>query len=87
MLLGAHPIEAELQKRQLSILHGVISSENQCLQDLVERQLACSFNNVRSFFNLVSKVLPKYDLSTLNKVVTSNFTKLLWKKMYTKAFK
>ena len=86
-VLGALPIEAELQKRQLSLLHRVISSENQCLQDLVERQIACSFNNVRSFFYLVSKVLLKYDLPTLNKVVTSNFTKIQWKKMYTKAIK
>ena len=48
-LLGALPIEAELHKRQLSLLYNVIKSENKCLRDLVERQLACSFNNTRSF--------------------------------------
>ena len=85
MLFGALSIEAEIHKRQLSLLHGVISSENQCLQDLVERQIACSFNNPRSFFFLVSQVLTKYSLPMLSEIVTSNFTKLQWKTVYTKA--
>ena len=50
MLLGALPIEAEIHKKQLSILHAVISSDNKCLRSVVQRQLACSFNNEFSFF-------------------------------------
>ena len=50
MLLGALPIEAEIHKRQLSLLHAVISSGNKCLRDVVQRQLACSYNNEYSFF-------------------------------------
>ena len=37
-------------KRQLSLLHAVISSENEGLQSVVQRQLACSSNNESSFF-------------------------------------
>ena len=51
MFLGALPIEAEIHKRQLSLLHAVISSDNKCLRDVVKRQLACSFNNEYSFFS------------------------------------
>ena len=45
MLLGALPIEAELHKRLLGLLFAVLTSENRCLQDVVQRQLACSFDN------------------------------------------
>ena len=50
MLLGALPTEAEIHKKQLSILHAVISSDNKCSRGVVQRQLACSFNNEFSFF-------------------------------------
>ena len=44
MLLGTLPLEAELHKRRLSLPHSVVSSENECLKGLVQRQLDCSFN-------------------------------------------
>ena len=64
MLLGALPSEAEIHKRQLSLLHAVINSDNKCLQDVVQRQLACSFNNEFSF----STWLPKYLKSIVYKL-------------------
>ena len=36
MLLGALPIEAELHKRLLGLLYAVLTSENRCLQDVVQ---------------------------------------------------
>ena len=45
----------------------------------IQQRAACSF------FYLVSQVLLKYVLPTLNRVVTSNFIKLQWKNLYTKA--
>ena len=57
MLLGALPLEAELHKRRLSLLNSVITSDNECLKGLVQRQLACSFNVKSSFFNITSKIL------------------------------
>ena len=68
MLLGALPIEAELHKRQLSLLYAVLTSENQCLQEVVQRQLACCFDNVHSFFYIASQVLEKYQLPTMSKL-------------------
>ncbi|MCG8048963.1 MAG: reverse transcriptase family protein [Candidatus Thiodiazotropha endolucinida] len=85
MLLGALPIEAEIHKKQLSLLHSVITSDNKCLQDLVQRQLACSFDNVYSFFYSTAQVLVKYNLPTLNALYASDIGKLQWKAMCKKA--
>lgn len=75
MLLGALPLGAELHKRQLSLLHRVLV-KNECLKCLVQRQLACSFNNPNSFFSMVRNILDKYELPTLSQLVCSNLSKL-----------
>ena len=85
MLLGALPIEAELHKRQLSLLYAVLTSENQCLQEVVQRQLARCFDNVHSFFYIASQVLEKYQLPTMSKLLTTSISKLKWKHIYKKA--
>ena len=85
LLLGALPIEGELHKRLLSLLYSVIKSENKCLQDLVERQLACSFNNLHSFFNVAGQILLKYELPSLNELVISDISKFQWKRTCIKA--
>ena len=85
LLLGALPIEAELHKRQLSLLYNVIKSENKCLRDLVERQLACSFNNIHSFFHVVNQTLLKYELPSLSQTVVLDISKGQWKSMCIKA--
>ena len=85
MLLGALPLAAELHKRRLSLLHSVVSSENECLKGLVQRQLACSFNIQNSFFFIVSNILEKYGLPSLSQLVCSNYSKLQWKHIYVKA--
>lgn len=85
MLLGALPIEAEIHKRQLSLLYAVIFSDNQCLQKVIQRQLACAFDIVNSFFHIISQVLVKYDLPTVSQLLTSSISKLQWKSSYNKA--
>ena len=85
MLLDALPIEAELHKRQSGLLYAVLTSENRCLQDVVQRKLACSFNIGQSFFNIVSHVLGKYCLPSTSELLTSSTSKGQWKYMYKKA--
>ena len=85
MLLGALPLETELHKRRLSLLHSVVSRENECLKGLVQKQLACSFNIQNSFFFIVSNILEKYGLPSLSQLVCSNYSKLQWKHIYVKA--
>ena len=86
MLLGALPIEAELHKRLLGLLYAVLTSENRCLQDVVQRQLACSFDNTHSFFYIVSQVLDRYHLPTISQILTSSISKLKWKHTYKKSY-
>ena len=86
MLLGALPFEAELHKRRLSLVHSVINySENQSLKVIVQRQLACAFNNKNSFFHEVAEILQKYKLPTLCQLATCNQSKLQWKHICTRA--
>ena len=85
MLLGAPTLEAELHKRRLSLLHSVVSSENECLNGLLQRQLACAFNTQNSFFFIVSNILEEYGLPSLSQLVCSNYSKLQWRHIYVKA--
>ena len=66
-------------------LHAVISSDNKCLQDVAQRQLACSFNNEFSFFYMVAQVLEKYSLPTLSQLIASVIGKLQWKNIFKQA--
>ena len=66
------------------MLHAVIRSDNKCLQDVVQRQLACSFNNKFSFFYMVAQVLEKYSLPTISQLIASVIGKqdTYWTKSY-----
>lgn len=77
LLLGALPIQAELHKRQLSLLHSIVRSGNERLKSLLERQLTlrCS----KSFFCIAEKTLELYDLPCI--MEQQNFSKLAWKKL------
>ena len=85
LLLGALPLEAELHRKRLKLAISVINSENPTLKLLVQRQLACSFDTNNSFFNELSKILSQNNLPSLGQLFCSNFTKLQWKHMCTKA--
>ena len=85
MLLGALPLEAELHKRRLSLLNSVITSDNECLRGLIQRQLACAFNIQTSFFYIVSDILKMYGLPSLTQLVCKEYSKLQWKHIYVKA--
>ena len=67
------------------LVHRVIYSKNQSLKSIVQRQLACAFNNKNSFFHEVAEILQKYNILTLCQLVTSNQSKLQWKHVCTRA--
>ena len=85
LLLGALPLEAELHRRRLSLAISIISSETPTIRMLVQRQLACSYDNRNSFFYKLAKILQKYKHPSLGQLFCSIFTKLKWKHMWTKA--
>ena len=84
MLIGALPLEAELHKRQLSLLHSSITSKNASLKELVQRQLAYSFENQKSFFTNVRSILELYELPSLSQLVCSEISKIQWKQLCAK---
>ena len=53
LLLGALPIQAELNKRQLSLLHSIVRSGNVRLKSLLERQFTLGYS--KSFFCMAEK--------------------------------
>ena len=75
MLLGALPLEAELLKRRFGLLNSDITSNNEYLKGLVQRQLVCSFNVQSSFFFITSKILEEYELPSLSQLMCSSYSK------------
>lgn len=75
LLLGALPLEAEIEKRQLGLFYAVITSTNLTMQNLWKRQY--SLQHEGSFFKRIAKVLIKYNLPSVSEIL--NFSKETWK--------
>lgn len=75
LLIGALPIDAELEKRQLNLYHSVATSENSTLQELSKRQSI--IQNKESFFKRIFDILVKYNLPSLSEI--QQMTKDEWK--------
>ena len=50
LLLGALPVEAELHKRQLSLLYNILVSTNETIVELTKCQIAINLDNELSFY-------------------------------------
>ena len=61
-LLGALPIEAEIHKRQFSLLYNVLNSTNETVNELTERQIAVNLDNNLSYFSRIQDILHLYQL-------------------------
>ncbi|CAC5387119.1 unnamed protein product [Mytilus coruscus] len=81
MPIGAIPIEAELHKRQLSLLYSILVSENTKLRTLMERQLIVNSKNPESFFARVQEILQYYSLMPIHELIINLPTKFQWKKV------
>ncbi|VDI58072.1 Hypothetical predicted protein [Mytilus galloprovincialis] len=77
-LLGALPLEAELDKRQLSLLHSILTSENQNLKEILIRQYRLQVNQ-GTFLERTESILNKYNLPTIEEVWENTPTKINWK--------
>ena len=67
LLLGALPVEAEIHKKQLSLLHSILDSDNNRIKEVLNRQISVNFDNKDSFFYRVLKVLELYNLPDIEK--------------------
>lgn len=81
LLLGALPIEGELHKRQLSLLYGILNSENSNVKGILDRQFTVYDSDHDSFCGRVKDTLELYNLPSLDSLCEDRPTKLQWKKM------
>ena len=80
LLLGTLPIEAELHRKQLSLLHSILRGENRTLLDILERRLLPMNYNQESFFCKSQNLLNLYNLPNVETLKILLPTKLEWKK-------
>ena len=79
LLLGTLPLEAELHKRQLSLLYSLLTSSNETIYQLSERQIAINLDNDQSYYCRVEQILEMYKLASLTNIKTELTTKDQWK--------
>ena len=79
LLLGALPVEAEIHKKQLSLLHSILDSDNRRIKEVLHRQIAVNFDNKDSFFYCILKVLELYELPDIASLKQQLPTKTVWK--------
>ena len=79
MLIGAHPLEAELHKRQLGLLYNILICTNKTIPELSARQIAFNLDNNQSYFSKVQDILNIYDLLNLQCLSKSLTSKEIWK--------
>ena len=66
LLLGALPIEAEIHKRQFSLLYNILTSTNETVKELTERQIAVNLDNDLSYFSRIQDILSLYHLPSVD---------------------
>ena len=79
LLLGALPIEAELHKRQLSLLYNLLVSTNETIVQLNNRQIAINLDNTLSFYSRVHRTLNQYQLPSIQELQTEIPSREQWK--------
>ena len=76
LLVEALSMEAELHKRQLSLLFSVVSSNNATLQQLAQRAIGLHGMSHDGFFKRVSDTLDMYNLPNIRQLFECNPSKL-----------
>lgn len=85
LLVGAAPLEAEIHKRQLSLIFAATKGNNSVLREVASRQTLFKDYIPDSFFATVSQTLERYRLPSVNDLTQSNISRSEWKLMTKKA--
>jgi hypothetical protein len=80
LLLGALPIEAEIHKRQLSLLYSTLSCNNERMKEVMDRQIYTKYDNKQSFFCKVLELIQMYDMPSIQALKNSLPKKVHWKR-------
>jgi hypothetical protein len=87
LLIGAIPIEAEIDMRRLSLLGGIVRSPDMNLREVAARQIAVKDVNSKSWFVKTAKLLTKYELPSTHELLQDPPTKPAWKRAINRAVK
>ncbi|CAC5365528.1 unnamed protein product [Mytilus coruscus] len=79
LLLGALPIDAEIHKRHLSLLHNILTCNNTTIRNLMLRQRAVNGDNCDSFFGRIQENLEFYKLPDIDSLLLEQPSKLAFK--------
>ncbi|MCG8113153.1 MAG: reverse transcriptase family protein [Candidatus Thiodiazotropha taylori] len=79
LLLGAVPVEAEIHRRQLSMLHAILNSDNRRINEVLDRQMSVNYDNKDSFFYQIIQVLQQYSLPDIHTLKQNIPSKNEWK--------
>ena len=80
LLLGALPIEAEIHKRQHSLLYSTLSCNNERIKEVMDRQICTNYDNKQSFFCRVLELIQMYDMPSIQALKNSLPKKVHWKR-------
>ncbi|CAG2187811.1 unnamed protein product [Mytilus edulis] len=87
LLSGQMPIEAEIDKRTLTLFGNIIRNPNTVEFKLAQRQLAIKDRNSKSWFTYVQQLLEKYNLPCSSVLLQEPPGKFSWKNLVYKAVK
>ncbi|CAG2242428.1 unnamed protein product [Mytilus edulis] len=87
LLSGQMPIEAEIDKRTLTLFGNIIRNLNTVEFKLAQRQLAIKDRNSKSWFTYVQQLLEKYNLPSSSVLLQEPPGKFSWKNLVSKAVK
>ncbi len=82
LLLGALPIEPELERRHLSLLYSILNSKNTKLNEIRVRQTSLQESVPHSFFTRCSQIIERYCLPSTDKI--KFMSKNVWKQLVKK---
>ena len=87
LLIGAYPVETEIHLRQLSLLYSLLFCHNGKIKEVVSRQISVNYDNTKSFFCNIRKILEIYELPKMHELQSNLPPKPKWKNLVNSTIK
>ena len=81
LLLGVLPVEGEIHRKKLTLLHAILSCDNSKLKEILKRQISVNSDNPKSFFHQSILLLQQYNLPNILDSSIKLPSKVVWKKI------
>ncbi|VDI46841.1 Hypothetical predicted protein [Mytilus galloprovincialis] len=81
LLLGVLPVEGEIHRKKLTLLHAILACDNSKLKEILKRQISVNSKNPKSFFHQSILLLQQYNLPNILDSSIKLPSKVVWKKI------